>query len=562
MKNIVIIDAISTGHNFVEDIIRRGYNPIVFETNESDSEMASGLRSVYELMNHKPEIIHECDDYNDTLEIVRKYDPIAVLAGAETGVVLATRLSASLGLPGNSPDNLDKMIRKDSMQEALKQHGIRYIHGCNIHSVEEGLKFCKDNDLTCAVIKPIHSAGSQGVFLCDNLEEVENAITTLLSMNDMFDKKITEVVIQERIFGTEYIVNTMSRGGKHRLNTVLRYKKEKTPEGGYIYDYSEFIDKLEPGHMDLIEYAFSVADAIGYRYGSVHGEYMIDEKGPVLIEVNCRPMGGNMPGEFLDMITGQHETDSILDCYLDPEKFEIDSKKPYRLYRKGYLKIIIVPKELEVYDHPICEVAKQLRSTFLISAGDISNIKYYPKTRDLETNGGMIYLINDDNEVLRSDIELLENAEKKFFQILLSDGTSRRLVADTSKAATPDALSIIRQYDCHGATLIISEDDTPVEGCQVVTPATLSDAYKGFDNVITLFGKSLTDMTETQCLRLMFEIMDKAKCGGRIIIPKCTYEYLSYGRNGAEELMTIKGLMLEAPLPYKENCVVGTSVRV
>jgi len=26
--------------------------------------------------------------------------------------------------------------------------------------------------------------------------------------------------------------------------------------------------------------------------------------------------------------------------------------------------------------------------------------------------------------------------------------------------------------------------------------------------------------------------------------------------------MTIKGLMLEAPLPNKENCVVGTSVRV
>ena len=269
-----------------------------------------------------------------------------------------------------------------------------------------------------------------------------------------------------------------------------------------------------------------------------------------------------MPGEFLDMITGQHETDSILDCYLDPEKFEIDSKKPYRLYRKGYLKTVIVPKELEVYDHPICEIAKQLRSTFLISAGDVSSIKYYPKTRDLETNGGMIYLINDDDEVLRSDIELLENAEKKFFQLLLNDGTSRRLVPDTSKTSTLDAISIIKEYNCHGAILIVSEDDTPVEGCQVVTPAALSEAFKGFDNVITLFGKSLTEITESECLHLMFEIMDRVKCGGRIIIPKCTYEYLSYGRKGAEELMTIKGLVLEAPLPDKENCVVGTSVAI
>ena len=54
------------------------------------------------------------------------------------------------------------------------------------------------------------------------------------------------------------------------------------------------------------------------QYGPVHGEYMIDEKGPVLIEVNCRPMGGGMSKQFMDLAFGQHETDSALDAYLDP----------------------------------------------------------------------------------------------------------------------------------------------------------------------------------------------------------------------------------------------------
>lgn len=73
------------------------------------------------------------------------------------------------------------------------------------------------------------------------------------------------------------------------------------------------INELGLGEADLIEYAYDVTEAIGIKYGAVHGEYMIDEDGPVLIEVNCRPNGLNMSAKFLDKLSGQHETDSALD---------------------------------------------------------------------------------------------------------------------------------------------------------------------------------------------------------------------------------------------------------
>lgn len=39
MRNIIIVEAISTGKNFIRDIINRGYNPIVIQSNVSgDSE--------------------------------------------------------------------------------------------------------------------------------------------------------------------------------------------------------------------------------------------------------------------------------------------------------------------------------------------------------------------------------------------------------------------------------------------------------------------------------------------------------------------------------------------
>ena len=38
MRNIVLVHCISTGINFVEDIINRGYNPIVLELKASETE--------------------------------------------------------------------------------------------------------------------------------------------------------------------------------------------------------------------------------------------------------------------------------------------------------------------------------------------------------------------------------------------------------------------------------------------------------------------------------------------------------------------------------------------
>ena len=244
MRNIIIVDPYSTGYNLVEDVIRRGYNPVVLETSQEKTMELDALKEICSTYYHKPKIIKECDSYKETLKLVKSYAPVLVVTGSEDGVPLATMLADDLGLPGNSAKNLDYMIKKDAMHEALKQAGIRYIHGKKVRRVKEALDFCMENGFESAVVKPLHSAGSKGVFLCDNLKEVENAVSALLTQKDFFGNNQDEVLVQERINGTEYIVNTLTSNGKHRLNTILRYKKEKTEEGGHIYDYIEYINRL------------------------------------------------------------------------------------------------------------------------------------------------------------------------------------------------------------------------------------------------------------------------------------------------------------------------------
>ncbi len=299
-------------------------------------------------------------DYNVILEEVRKYNPVVVVAGSEFGVELATRLGSDLGLPSNPWSIIGKMTRKNEMQQALADYGIRYIRGRIVRSEAEAEAFYKELGTQHTVIKRVRGAATQGLHLCNGLDELMAAVRTELALSAS-DENVGDILMQERIIGKEYIVNTVSCAGKHRLVSMCFYDKLQM-NGSNIYNYGEAMTHLDVGESALVRYAYDVLDAIGIQYGPVHGEYMVDEKGPVLIEVNCRPMGAGQTRQFLEKIFGQHETDSALDSYLDPGKFEQERLKPYRPLRKGVIKLFILPNDVTLESAPVLQLVRQLPS--------------------------------------------------------------------------------------------------------------------------------------------------------------------------------------------------------
>ena len=560
MRNIIIIEAVSTGYNLVEDAVRRGYRPVVMELPGDSREIDEYRQGFYRILYHKPEIIKASAEYEETLNMVRGYDPIIIVPGFEGAVELATKLSEDMGLTGNPYSNIPAMTRKDGMHEALKNAGLRYIKGKTVTNADEAEAFCRENGFSTAVVKPVRSASSQGLFLCDNTDEVRNAVNTLLKSIDIFGKPITRVLIQERITGTEYVVNTASSNGLHKVNSITRYHKTRTSEGGYIYDWEENVMVLEDEHRQLVDYALKVADAIGFKYGVIHGEYYIDDKGPILVEVNCRPMGGSMPAEFLDMAFGQHETDTMLDAYLDPESFRRDMGKPYQPLRKYALKMIKVPRLLEVDDYTIKIIADQLKSTYVTQISDTTLPVIYEKTQDLDSSGGTIYLIGDDEEQVIKDLELLKFIEDNYFAFVFNDGMSRRWLK-SENIPDNDIDVIAADFECHGAVLAACEEVQEKPGMMVVTPDTLSEAHKGFDYVILAYSHSFLGMKEAQCLQLIFDTIDKVKPGGTVIIPDNTYEYITYKEEGAKLLLKIKGLEADSVEIGGRKYTVGVARR-
>ena len=285
MRNIIVVECISTGKNFIEDIINRGYNPVVLHLNDSDTEegkkFGKHILEEYEAIPYDFEMIYEKDTFEETLEEVKKFDPLFIVPGNERGVILATKLSHELNLLGNPIENLDAMTLKDEMHKRLAQKGLRSIKGKVVRSLEEALDFYDSEGLKEVVIKPVYSAGSASVRICIDRAEMVDSIKHLFDNVNYYGDQIQELLIQERINGIEYIVNTVTHKGVHRVTLIWKYNKVRTSDGAIVYDSCETVNELSLGEAEMVEYAYKVADALGIQYGPVHGEYMIDENGPV-----------------------------------------------------------------------------------------------------------------------------------------------------------------------------------------------------------------------------------------------------------------------------------------
>jgi biotin carboxylase len=447
MKNrIVVAEPMSTAFGFLEDIRQRGYEPVILESYIPEGYarrlMDEERKIKYSRIKYPIAIIKEDPDYAVTLQKVRELEPLLVIAGGEEGVVIGTRLADDLGLTGNPFSNIDKMTQKSVMHDALKEAGLRYIRGEEVSSLEDCLLFLEKTGKQDVVLKHVHGVASVGVHLVCGREELAAALRQEETAENMFGETENRLMLQERIFGEEYIVNTVSRNGVPALTSVFRYYKKQMPSGSIIYRGLEAVTELGQRETELVRYAFDVVRALGITDGPVHGEYMIDEQGPVLIEANCRVMGGSAPSGFLDKVFGYHETGVILDCMLDSNYHRDFLEKPYRPIRKGYVKDFYSGSSKTIFSSGIVPIILNMRSYYsgwVENAGKTDSIA---ETIDLETEIGCVYMVHDDPEVTKRDFDLLMLIEEKYPDLLHSD-KPLFLPPEDASGLTPDIRFIL-----------------------------------------------------------------------------------------------------------------------
>ena len=79
MRNIIVVECISTGKNYIGDIVNRGYNPVVLHLKDSDTEdgekFGEHVLEEYKMIPYEFDMIYEKDTFEETLEEVQKLIP-------------------------------------------------------------------------------------------------------------------------------------------------------------------------------------------------------------------------------------------------------------------------------------------------------------------------------------------------------------------------------------------------------------------------------------------------------------------------------------------------------
>lgn len=411
-RNIVVIEATSSGINYIHDIKELGYNPVCVELycSEDEREQSHFLHSLqYSLVaDEEPDVLFADETYEKTFEMIKELDPLAIIPGSDLGIEWATKMSYELGLPTNNPNILERMVSKKCMQESLKNANLRHIRSRAISSFEEAKAFSSEIGSSKVVIKPSIGRASIGVCICNNDDEIRDAIE--LDKDVVEHEGVGEMIIQEYIDGDEYVLDSVSSDGINRITAGYKYNKITLEGGAAIYDYLITVDENDPIFRKIMDYHRKVVPAIGIEYGAIHAEYKVDENGPVLMEVNCRVNGGLQVYPVEDAAWGEHHAGASLEAYLNHEEFLKKRDKPLKMINYYIRKDLIMPEECFVKKSYVDTVFSDLES--FNCAISLGGGRIYPKTIDLSTVGGIIHLTNNDKEKILEDVKTIKGIEQ------------------------------------------------------------------------------------------------------------------------------------------------------
>jgi biotin carboxylase len=396
----VVVDAYSAGNYFPATLAELGVRRFIHV--QSTPELIPTMAPP-RLSDYAENIV--CVDEPAVVERLRQLSPVCVIPGQESSVRLTDRLSEALGLPSNG--SRLSLARRDKyeMIETLRRAGVRCARQFK-SGVTRSVVEWADREGYPVVVKPVDSAGTDGVYICDTASEVAAAAERILATTNLFGIPNTEVLIQSYLEGTEYIVDTVSSDGHRFASGVWEYEKSLLPSGSRIYDKDILVDPGDPVVPELISYVDEVLDALNIRWGPAHSEVIMTPDGPTLVEIGARLNGNIDPGTH-DECLGTNQVALSAMAYVRGKEFREEfGDRAYRRLQPAvvYNTPTAVSGVVGSIDEAVVEKIRQLESVRQVVVKLKPGGRIKP-TVDLMSSTMRIYLTAASQEQIAADYE-------------------------------------------------------------------------------------------------------------------------------------------------------------
>jgi biotin carboxylase len=225
--------------------------------------------------------------------LARSAGAVAVLSVDDSATELAARVGARLGTVHNDPAAALASRDKFVMRSTLVAGGVRCPWFEALPATADAAAIARGLTYPC-VIKPLRLSGSRGVIRANDPAEFEAAFrrTAALLRGDGADPETTQLLVEEYLPGVEVALEGLLTDGQ--LHVLALFDKPDPLEGPFFEETIYVTPSRLPESVQraIASETQAAAAALGLRQGPVHAELRVNERGPWILEIAGRSIGG------------------------------------------------------------------------------------------------------------------------------------------------------------------------------------------------------------------------------------------------------------------------------
>lgn len=308
---VVVVEPFSAGTDLVAAFRERGvepfrvYTPLLADAYERDPAPGGKL-------------LHA--SIATTSAALGEYGADAVVAASETGVGLADELAVALDLPHNPPALSAARTSKLAESRALAAAGVPHARTAEVRGPGDVDAVLRGFERFPLVVKPVASAGSDGIAICADADQVRQAVTALHGTRTAVGGINESLLVQEHLDGPQYAVNTVTVDGEHVVSDVFVSRFDEL-DGKPVSRHKISRRTLSEADEAVLDYGFRCLDAVGHVNGAGHVEIRLTGRGPLLVESNLRLMGPVLPADVYVPALGHSHATLFADAVLGRPAF-------------------------------------------------------------------------------------------------------------------------------------------------------------------------------------------------------------------------------------------------
>jgi biotin carboxylase len=233
----------------------------------------------------------------DFVRTFAKKHPIDAVVGVDDDTaIVAAAVAERLGLRGNALDAAKAARDKHQQRQLLKEAGVP-IPRFELHMLAEPASQVAESIRYPSVLKPLRLSASRGVIRVDDAKGFLAAHARLAAIlaepeAAACGEPSWQFLVEEFIPGHEVALEGLMVNG--RLHVLALFDKPDPLDGPFFEETIYVTPSRAPAAVQasLADCAERAVRALGITEGPVHTELRYNERGPWLIELAARPIGG------------------------------------------------------------------------------------------------------------------------------------------------------------------------------------------------------------------------------------------------------------------------------